>query len=200
MSLSWVGPAQGMTLLWAIGLRVSPAARSRSWPSQGYGCSIASTSHHQPTTCYLIYVCDMTLIWSGLVWCDVMWCMVWCACRRVLLRRPKLLVLDEFDSSLDPHSQRRIHDYINRQFAAHTRIVIAHRYVLPLALPPPPTTVPHPSDEGGGADQKRCGMQIEWWCFTEVVWWSAAHQRRSWRRTATSLRSSPPPGAAYWRE
>lgn len=66
-----------------------------------------------------------------------MWCMVWCACRRVLLRRPKLLVLDEFDSSLDPHSQRRIHDYINRQFAAHTRIVIAHRYVLPLALPPP---------------------------------------------------------------
>jgi len=49
------------------------------------------------------------------------------AIARVLLCRPKLLVLDEFDSCLDPESQRCIGLYIREQFSDRTRIIIAHR-------------------------------------------------------------------------
>jgi ATP-binding cassette subfamily B protein len=45
---------------------------------------------------------------------------------RALVRKPQILILDEATSSLDPVTEKRVIENIDRAFAACTRIVVAH--------------------------------------------------------------------------
>jgi ABC-type multidrug transport system fused ATPase/permease subunit len=49
------------------------------------------------------------------------------AIARVMLKRPRLLILDEASSSLDAESERLVQDALERLMAGCTTIVIAHR-------------------------------------------------------------------------
>jgi ABC-type bacteriocin/lantibiotic exporter with double-glycine peptidase domain len=54
------------------------------------------------------------------------------AIARTLLRRPEVLILDEALANLDAESAIGLHEVIDSQFAACTRIVVSH---LPLLVP-----------------------------------------------------------------
>ena len=49
------------------------------------------------------------------------------AIARVMLRRPRVLILDEASSSLDAESERLVQDALDRLMAGRTTLVIAHR-------------------------------------------------------------------------
>jgi ABC-type multidrug transport system fused ATPase/permease subunit len=49
------------------------------------------------------------------------------ACRRVLLREPDIIVLDEASSRLDPATEWTLHQAFARMLAGRTGVVIAHR-------------------------------------------------------------------------
>lgn len=49
------------------------------------------------------------------------------AIARVMLKRPRILILDEASSSLDAESERLVQDALERLMAARTTLVIAHR-------------------------------------------------------------------------
>ena len=49
------------------------------------------------------------------------------AIARVMLARPRILILDEASSSLDAESERLVQDALERLMAGRTTLVIAHR-------------------------------------------------------------------------